>query len=67
MTTPATLTIHEAAQLLRCHPATVRRMIARGDLQTIPTSGRMVRIVAASIPQQLTAAHLAGATVEATR
>jgi excisionase family DNA binding protein len=37
------LTVEEAADLLRCHPATIRRMIQRGDLAHVKV-GRHYRI-----------------------
>jgi excisionase family DNA binding protein len=37
------LTVEEAAELLRCHPATIRRMIQRGDLAYVKV-GRHYRI-----------------------
>lgn len=37
------LTVDEAAERLRCHPATIRRMIARGELEHVKV-GRVYRI-----------------------
>lgn len=37
------LTVDEAAERLRCHPATIRRMIQRGDLEHVKV-GRVYRI-----------------------
>lgn len=37
------LTVDEAAERLRCHPATIRRMIQRGELEHVKV-GRVYRI-----------------------
>jgi excisionase family DNA binding protein len=34
------LTAHEAADLMRCHEKTVRRMIQRGELRAVKFAGR---------------------------
>ena len=39
---PDLLTVEEAAAYLRCHPVTVRRMIATGDLQAARIGGKLL-------------------------
>lgn len=50
------LTIEEAAQVLRCDPVTVRRMIERGELGALQLGGergRPVRIAAEELRTRL--------------
>lgn len=50
---PVLLTIHEVADLLRCSPQTVRRMVKRGELERArrdgPKSGSRMLILASSV------------------
>ena len=51
MTTPY-LTVESAAALLDCHPDTVRRLIANGDLKAYRV-GRLIRIKPADLDRAL--------------
>lgn len=46
---PPLVTIERTAELLDCSPATVRRMISRGEINAVRLRARMVRVVTESI------------------
>lgn len=54
--TAAVLTIAEVASLYRCHPATVRRSIARGELPTVRLMG-VTRVPVSALPATLALAY----------
>lgn len=57
------LTIRQAAELIGVHPATVRRMVARGEIKAIKVPGkhRITRIPRASLNEAFTPASAGGA------
>lgn len=57
------LTIRQAAELIGVHPATVRRMVARGEIKAIKIPGkhRITRISRASLNDAFTTASAGGA------
>ncbi len=57
------LTIRQAAELIGVHPSTVRRMVARGEIEAIRVPGkhRITRIPRASLNDAFTPASAGGA------
>lgn len=53
------LTVREVAEVLKCSPATVRRVIAKGRLSAVEVSERTTRIEAGEFARFIGGKHVA--------